>query len=118
MENATEALMMAFAVFVLIIALSTSIVYFSQARYTADAVLQSADETAYYEYEYEYTGSLIDNKGNRIVGVDTIMPTVYRYKTDYIVVTIKDKHGNEIKVDSDNNADDVEFKDIYDKCAR
>ena len=50
MENAVEALKMAFAMLVLVLALSVSIMSFSAARQTADFVLQSADPTATYEY--------------------------------------------------------------------
>ena len=49
MENAVEALKMAFAVMLLTLALSLSIAFFSKARSTAETVLQSADETAYYD---------------------------------------------------------------------
>ena len=77
MENAVEALKMAFAVMLLTLALSLSIAFFSKARSTAETVLQSADETAYYDYtRYDLPE---DPSGNRIVGYETIIPTLYKY---------------------------------------
>ena len=80
MENAAEALKLAFAVFVFVIALSVCISNFSLARETADIVLTRADETSYYEYEG--TG----NTEYRIVGLETIIPTIYKYnKENYTI---------------------------------
>ena len=50
MENAVEGLKLAFAVLLLTMALSLTIAFFSKARTTAEAVLQSSDKTAYYDY--------------------------------------------------------------------
>lgn len=84
MESAVEALKMAFGVFIFVMALSISISTFSLARETADIVLKSADETAYYEYQEGTTEY-------RIVGLETIIPTIYKYnKENY---TIKFRKG-------------------------
>ena len=48
MENATEAFIIAFGILVLVIALSVSIVSFSNAKTTADTILYTKDETNYY----------------------------------------------------------------------
>ncbi len=83
MENATEALMMGFAVLVFVIALTVSITVFSQVRVVSDMVLYRKDETNYYEYEGA-TGKAAEN---RIVGLETIIPTLYKYyKENYTVV--------------------------------
>lgn len=85
MENAAEALKLAFAVFVFVMTLSISVSTFSLARETADIVLSSADETKYYEYED--TGSA----EYRIVGLETIIPTIYKYnKENYKVIFAED----------------------------
>ena len=85
MENATEALKMAFAVLVLAIAITVSIKVFSQARQTSDVVLRKADETLYYDYE-QYTKSGKAGE-NRIVGMETLIPTLYKYsKENYRIV--------------------------------
>lgn len=83
MENATQALLMAFAVFIFIIALTVSMVSFSSAKETADAIIYMKDETNYYEYE----GAISKATENRIVGLETIVPTLYKYyKENYTVV--------------------------------
>lgn len=87
MENAVEALKMAFAVLVLVFALGISIAFFSKARETAEIVLQSADETAYYDYtRYDVPE---DPSGNRIVGYETIIPTLYKYDKERYKVVFK-----------------------------
>lgn len=82
MENAVEALKMAFAMLVLVLALSVSIMSFSAARQTADFVLQSADPTATYEYNAE-------GQENRIVGLETVIPTLYKYSIENYSIVFK-----------------------------
>lgn len=83
MENAVEALKMAFAVMVFVIALSVSMVSFNRAKSTSDMVLYAQDETNYYEYQGA-TGKAAEN---RIVGLETIIPTLYKYyKENYTVL--------------------------------
>lgn len=82
MENAVDALKMAFAVMVFVMALSLAIYMFSQARETADIVLHSSDVTQYMSYEQVARGS-----ENRIVGLESIVPTLYKYyKENYTVI--------------------------------
>lgn len=83
MENAVEALKMAFAVMAFVMALSVSMISFNNVKDVSDIVLYSKDETNYYEYQ--------DAKGkaaeNRIVGLETIIPTLYKYyKENYTVL--------------------------------
>ena len=55
MENAAEALKMAGAVLMFMIALTVSIVTFGQARQTADSVMSNMDrETAYIDGQLYY----------------------------------------------------------------
>lgn len=88
MENAVEALKLAFAVILLTLALSLSINFFSKARATSETVIHASDETAYYDVDLESRYELpTDTSGNRIVGLETIIPTVYKYdKERYKVV--------------------------------
>lgn len=82
MENAVDALKMAFAVIVFVMALSISINMFSNARETADVVLHSSDITEYMEYQEAVQGT-----ESRIVGLETIVPTLYKYyKENYTVI--------------------------------
>ena len=78
MENAVEASMLAFAVILLVLALSLTMYIFSQARQTSDLMLHLTDPTEYYSY-VESNGIEVDNLGNRIVGMETVIPTLYRY---------------------------------------
>lgn len=83
MENASDALKMAFAIFVFIVALSIVFSLFSSIKETADTVLYYSDRTNYYDWE---TGS---QENGRIVGVDTIIATLK--SGEGIRVKIKDK---------------------------
>lgn len=83
MENAVEALKMAFAVSTFAIAISISIVFFNQVKATSEIVLYTEDETNYYEYQ----GAIGKTAENRIVGMETIIPTLYKYyKENYTVL--------------------------------
>lgn len=87
MENAVDGLKLAFAVLLLTMALSLTIAFFSKARTTAEMVLRSSDKTVYYDYT-SYTIPQ-DTTGNRIVGYETIIPTLYKYDKERYKVTFK-----------------------------
>lgn len=104
MENTADALKMAGAVLLFVLAVSVAIVSFGQARETADTILDYKDrETVYIDGNlyYETTGT------ERTVGLETVIPTIYRaYLENYKVVfegldspiyTMKLSNGNEIK---------------------
>lgn len=87
MENAVEALKLAFAVILLTLALSLSMSFFSKARSTAELVLQRSDKLAYYDYtRYDLPE---DPSGNRVVGYETIIPTLYKYDKERYKVVFK-----------------------------
>lgn len=87
MENAIDALKMAFAVIVLVMALSVAMITFSNARQTSEAVLAASDETEYYDYqEYTKNGTVLEN---RIVGFETIIPTLYKYDKERYKIEFK-----------------------------
>ena len=88
MDNAIDALKMAFAVLVLVIAISISMRVFSQAKTVSDEVFYMTDKTNFYDY----TGD-IDVKEGRIVSGESIIPTLYRYYKEQFVVIIKDDKG-------------------------
>jgi len=62
MENASDALKMAFAIFVFVIALTIVFSLISKVKETADAILVNSDKTTYYEWE---TGNLEERKNCR-----------------------------------------------------
>ena len=83
MENAVDAIKMAFAIFVFTMALSLSIFMFNKAKATSDEVLASSDVTRFMEY-IESSQMIGDE---RIVGLETIIPTLYKYyKENYTVI--------------------------------
>jgi len=88
MENAVDALKIGFAVFVFTMALSLAIYMFTEAKTTADIVLHSSDITTYMEYEEVAEGS-----ENRVVGLETIIPTLYKYYKENYTVIFRDSSG-------------------------
>lgn len=87
MDDAVQALTMAFAVIVFVIALSMSIYLINQARNTAEILVSYSDLTAFYD------NIQLDenNEGTeRIVGLDTVVPTLYRYYKENFCVKIYD----------------------------
>lgn len=108
MENAAEALKMAFAVLVFVIALSLGFMMISQARATADVVYEARDKQDYVDGVTATTVST-DDDGNkieyRIVGLDTVIPTIYRYAQESYAVTIID--GNTIKARFDIQTENI-----------
>lgn len=95
MENASEAIIMAGAVLIFVIALTVAMTVFSQARSTVDTVVYATDKTNYYEY---LDIDVSNNIKNRIVGLETVIPTLYKYyKENYTVVFLDEKRKrNEI----------------------
>jgi len=95
MENAVDALKMAFAVIVFTIALSLSIYMFTQARETADAVLYKSGITDFVDYEETQINPLTGNVigQDRIVGLETIIPTLYKYYKENYTVIFREKSG-------------------------
>ncbi len=91
MENAADALKMAAAMLVFITALGISIASFSQARATADILVTYSDRDYVTQYE---VGT--DTK-TRIVGAETIIPTIFRaYNENYRIVFYK-KNGENLE---------------------
>ena len=92
MENAVDALKIAFAVFVFVMALSLAMYMFTMAGETADLVLAKSDVTGYMDYEIlradEENVTYIGD--DRIVGLETIIPTLYKYyKENYTVIFLE-----------------------------
>ena len=90
MENVTQALYMAFGVLIFVLALSISIMSFSQVRATADILFQMRDRENYTKDDddnYYFFYSSNENNENRVVGLETIVPTLYRaYNENYKVI--------------------------------
>ena len=91
MESAVDALKMAFAVFVFVIALTSSMMVFGQAKETSEHVFYMTDKTNFYDYE---TGN--NRQDGRIVSGETIIPTLYRYYKENFNVIIIPKNKNKL----------------------
>lgn len=119
MEDAVDALKIAFAVFVFVLALSIVFSAFSLAREATDAVIMHTDKDFYKHWtsESEFTGD-----EGREVGVETVIPTLYRYFKEKFSVDIirngdiEEKFDEEIERGIDNNAwytSDTTFRTKY-----
>lgn len=86
MENATDALLMAFAVLIFIIALSVSLTTLSQAKSTADIVLFYSDRENFQTHVKADSNN--ENDGGRDVGVDTVISTITRCAKEKFSVKI------------------------------
>lgn len=88
MENAADAIKMAFGMFVFVVALSIVIFSFTRVRETSASITQNADEAAYYDrITLEENDTSSWSLSSRVVGIETVIPTLYRYyKENYTVV--------------------------------
>ena len=82
MENAADALKIAFAIFVFVTAITITFSLISQAKSTADYILFYTDETNFYEH-------LSSSEDNRIVSVAEVISSLHRYCDESIGITIK-----------------------------
>lgn len=91
MENAVDALKIAFGMLVFVIALTLAFMVFSQANQTSTKMLFASDKTNYYSYSKEA------NLDGRIVGADVVISSLYRYYQESIVVRVCNTDGTLIK---------------------
>lgn len=91
MENAAEALKIAFAVLMFVAALSLSISSFSSAKTAIDNIITMRDKTQKYMYVIPAKSS------NRIVGVETVIPTMYKAYQENFRIVFMQKDGEELK---------------------
>ena len=99
MDNAVDALKIAFAVLVFVMAITVSITAFDQAKATSDEVFYMADKTNFYEYpseEEQKQNQKLKLEEGRIVSIETIIPTLYRYYKENFNVTINNVEGKPI----------------------
>lgn len=93
-ENANHALMIAFGMFVFVIALTLTMYMFDKLSTTAEALTFFADETNYYDNVEVITDFTTDPDGiERYINTETIIPTLYRYYKEHFCVKIYDASG-------------------------
>jgi hypothetical protein len=103
MEDVVQALMMAFAVIVFVIALSLSMYMISQVTSTSEILAFYSDSTRYYDNiklndEGEEAATKDSSYTERTVSAETIIPTLYRYYKENFCVKIYDADDNLIQV--------------------
>ena len=85
MEDVADALKLAFSVFTFVLALAIVFSVFSQAREVSDIVIDRTDRT----YFTEYALADAEKIAGREVGIETIIPTLYRYYKEKFSIDIK-----------------------------
>lgn len=98
MENAVDALKMAFAIFVFILAITVTFSVIAHAKSAGDTILKSSDRTNYYEQLSTNASS-----GYRTVSKAEVVSTLYKYYIESIGVIIK-INGNEYVFYSGNES--------------
>lgn len=94
MDNAVEAMKMAFAMIVFIIALSATMYLLNTASSTSQLLLYYADESNYLD-NIDVVG---EDVRKRVVNVETIIPTLYRYYKENFAVQIYNKSGTLVQI--------------------
>lgn len=102
MENATDALLIAFAILVFIFALTVTFSTLGQAKSTADIVLFVSDRENFQTMVKADRDNTKD--GGRTVGIDTVIATIYRCSKEKFSVKI---------IDGNNTSDTYNLE--YDK---
>lgn len=94
MENAVDALKMAAGVLIFVLALTISISCFSQANESVTAIVNMRDR----DVKIAYDNIKPSNKSARIVGMETIIPTMYKTYEENIEIYFKDSSGKSIPI--------------------
>lgn len=109
MENAADALKMAAAALIFIIAIASSFSLFGTAKQTADSIIGMRDKQAYLEAadlegvlyttsdSVKLDGTKFTENGDRIVSSGDVISTIYRYNKEKYGVTIVKANGEVIK---------------------
>lgn len=124
MENAVDALKMAAAILIFIIAIGTSFSIFGTAKQTADSIIGMRDKQTYLDAAEDDVGGIlytssssikgenvegsenadittvyvtgVTKKGDRVVDIDDVFSTIYRYVKEKYGVTIVQADGKVI----------------------
>lgn len=125
MENAVDALKIAAAILVFIIAIGSSFSLFGTAKHTADSIVTMRDKQAYLDVAefdngvlYTSTESIesmaddeaiggVNNNGHRVVKVDDVVSTILRYNKEKYGVTIIDYSSKKVLFRFDSNTENV-----------
>ena len=100
MENGAEALKIAFAIMMFIMALSLSISSISQANSAVTAIIGYNDRETNYSY-------VEPSSSNRTVGVETIIPTMYKAYKENFNIYFYDNNGNSFEIYQDEDGNEI-----------
>ena len=113
MENAMDALKIAAGVLMFVLALTISISCFSKANESVTSIIKMTDK----DTEIVYSNIKPSNKLTRTVGIETIIPTMYRTYDENIEIYFKDSSGKSIPIyykttsngsrEKDSNGNDI-----------
>jgi len=107
-DNASQALMMAFALFVFVIALSLTMYLIGRITETAEILTFRTDKTNYYD-----NVAVVGNEGiERYVSTETVIPTLYRYYKENFCVKIYDATGEIVSGSSESDPVLVHILDV------
>ena len=135
MENLSHALYLVFAMLAFVIAFSVALVLVNQLNSTTETIVYKLDGSYYDSFSL---GKMIedteDRNRSRVVGVDTIIPTLYRYYKESFSVKILDETGDLLqyfdtttetevnkalsKIASERTSKDNAILKLYDKAGR
>lgn len=139
MENAASALKMSAAILIFIIAIGASFSLFGTAKQTADSIITMRDKQKYLEAAELDNGILYTSseaikgdgtatditteyisgvtiKGDRVVEIDDVISTIYRYAKEKYGVTIIKSDGTVIaRFDSNTESIIRQYNEIKDK---
>ena len=93
MENAADALKIAFGIFVFITAITLLFIMTAKTKDTADTMFFYTDKTNFYSHSES-------KDSDRVVSYSDVVSTIYKYYTEAIAVKVKLKNGNEYYFDS------------------
>ena len=94
MENAMDALKIAAGVLMFVLALTISISCFSKANESVTAIVNMRDR----DTKIIYDNIKPSNSLTRIVGIETIVPTMYKTYEENIEIYFKDASGNSMPI--------------------
>lgn len=107
MENMTDALKIAFAMLIFVVAITLTFTMISKVKATADTVFYYADNTNFRAHS-EYSGE------NRVVSTTDVISTLYRYYNESIAIKIILKDGSVYNFDNGNETimEDIKLSEI------
>jgi len=118
MENGVEALKIASAVLIFVLAITITISAFTNATQALNRIFRMQEEEEYVmakdEDGNDYYLNFIrfENQGTREVGIETIVPSIYRaYKENYAIY-FYDSSGNPLTLYEDEEKKEISYIDL------